>query len=124
MEKSQHVDFEQERGTCVTLKKELDVVKKKVEMIARSCPKDLLEPFQERMVSFLIQADEKVMDVTSQVEDCFEKYVECMQFMKYMPKKGKVEDTKPEDYFSIWFAFAEEYKNLWKKEQVKVTCQI
>ena len=44
-----------------------------------------------------------------------------MIFFKFMPKKGKLEDAKPEDFFVIWFPFTEDCKNLWKKEQVRAS---
>ena len=41
-----------------------------------------------------------------------------MKFYKFIPKKGKLEDAKPEDFFCLWYPFCDDYKNLWKKEQV------
>merc|ERR1719290_381758 len=47
-----------------------------------------------------------------------------MKFYKFVPKKGKLEDAKPEDFFCLWYPFCEDYKNLWKKEQVRIQKEI
>ena len=41
-------------------------------------------------------------------------------FYKFMPKKGKLEDAVPGDFFVLWHPFAEDYKSFWKKEQVPI----
>ena len=41
-----------------------------------------------------------------------------MKSYKFMPKKGLVEEVKPEEFFLSWHLFAEDYKSIWKKEQV------
>ena len=41
----------------------------------------------------------------------------CMAFYKWTPKKGKMEDAKPEDFFVNFHLFCDDYKNIWKKEQ-------
>ncbi len=37
--------------------------------------------------------------------------------VKNAPKKCKLEDIKPE-FFRSWLPFCEEYKKIWKEEQV------
>ena len=44
----------------------------------------------------------------------------CRQFFSLAPKKGKVEDAEQEEFFSIWYPFCDNYKNIWKKEQVRI----
>ena len=70
------------------------------------------------MSEFLIKAEQAVKDISVQVDDCAAKFVECMKSYKFMPKKGRVEESKPEEFFSPWHLFAEDYKSTWKKEQV------
>ena len=118
LEKCQNVDFEAERGECKRLQKELDMVKRNVDKIFKESPDDLKEPFNSRMGEFVDKAAASVTELTNHVEECARKFVECMRFYKFTPKKGKLEDVKPADFFSVWYLFCEDYKNTWKKEQV------
>ena len=45
---------------------------------------------------------------------------DCKNFYKFVPKKGKLEDATPEEFFSNWYPFCLDYKNFWKKEQVRI----
>jgi len=54
------------------------------------------------------------------VEDCEKRFIDTMKFYKFMPKKGKIEEAKPADFFCLWYPFCNDYKNLWKKEQVRI----
>ena len=118
LEKCQNVDFEVERGECKRLLKELDCVARKVEKIFKDSPEDLHEPFNTEMGKFVQKASSEVKHLANYVEECAKKFVDCMKFYKFTPKKGKVEDVKPADFFISWYMFCDDYKNLWKKEQV------
>ena len=118
LEKCQNVDFEVERGECKRLRKEFDDIKKRVHLITKDCTDDLKEPFEGKMNKFFDKAEEELKELTERVEDTAQKFVNCMKYYKYMPKKGKMEDVKPADFFSWWYLFSEDYKNSWKKEQV------
>ena len=43
-----------------------------------------------------------------------------MRKAKQATKKGKLENATPEEFFSIFYPFCLDYKNLWKKEQVRI----
>ena len=118
LEKCRHVDFEVERGVCSALAREVMEVRRRVEKIGDCSPEDLKEPFLSIMSEFLLKADQAVKEVTAQVEDCSAKFIECAKSYKFMPKKGTVEEVKPEEFFLPWHLFAEDYKSIWKKEQV------
>lgn len=98
------------------------MVKRNVEKIFKESPDDLKEPFNSRMGEFVEKADAAVNELTNHVEECAKKFVECMRFYKFTPKKGKLEDVKPADFFCVWYLFCEDYKNMWKKEQVGRFC--
>ena len=119
IEKCQNVDFEAERGECKRLQKELDGVKRKAEKILKESPEELKEPFTSQIGSFVDKADSEVQQLTDLVDDCSKRFVDCMKFYKFAPKKGKLDDVKPADFFNMWYLFCEDYKNMWKKEQVQ-----
>ena len=121
LEKCQNVDFEVERGECKRLQKELDGVLKKVEKISKESPEEVKEPFNTEMVKFVHKASTEVKHLSNYVEECAKKFIDCMKFYKFTPKKGKLEDVKPADFFNVWYIFCEDYKNIWKKEQVWIS---
>ena len=118
LEKCQNVDFEVERGECKRLKKEFDAIRSKLTTIVKDSPDALKEPFKAKMEKFIDKAEVELRELTEHVEDTANKFVKCMRFYKYTPRKGKLEDVKPADFFSVWYLFCEDYKNMWKKEQV------
>merc|ERR1712037_789621 len=88
--------------------------------IFEKSPEELKEPFNTKMVEFVNTAEVQLTDLIELVEDCEKRFVNTMKFYKFMPKKGKVEEAKPADFFCLWYPFCNDYKNLWKKEQVRI----
>ena len=72
------------------------------------------------MTEFIAGAEGTLKELTELVEECSSKFIECMKFYKFVPKMGKLEDAKPEDFFCFWSPFCYDYKNLWKKEQLRI----
>ena len=124
LEKCRHIDFEVERGVCASLAKEVTEVRRRVEKISECSPEELKEPFLSIMSEFLLKADQRMKEVAAQVEDCAAKFILCVKSYKFMPKKGPMEETKPEEFFLSWHLFAEDYKSIWKREQVGFTVHI
>merc|ERR1711976_493761 len=100
--------------------KELEKVKNKTKKVADNCAEDLKEPFTGKMKEFIEAAEVQIKDLRDLVEDCYDQFQECMKFYNFVPKKGKLESATPEDFFSIWYPFCYDYKNFWKKEQVRI----
>merc|ERR1712025_7577 len=73
---------------------------------------------------FVKKASSEVGHLSNYVEECSKKFIDCMKFYKFTPKKGKLEDVKPVDFFSVWYTFCEDYKNIWKKEQVRIQAEL
>ena len=120
LEKCQHIDFEVERGECGKVKRQLEKAKASTTKIFEKSPEELKEPFNTKMVEFVNTAEVQLTDLIELVEDCEKRFVNTMKFYKFMPKKGKVEEAKPADFFCLWYPFCNDYKNLWKKEQVRI----
>merc|ERR1719369_2150799 len=124
VEKCQNVDFEAERGECRRLQNELNAVKKKIIKIANESSEEIREPFNQKMSDFVEKAEHELQELTELVEISAKKFLNCMRFYKFMPKKGKLEDVKPADFFGIWHVFCGDYKNIWKKEQVRIHTEL
>jgi len=120
VEKCQHIDFETERLQCDKVRKELEKAKRNTLKVFNNSPEELKEPFNTKMTEFLESAEVQLKELCDLVEDCSTKFMDCMKFYKFVPKKGKLEDAKPEDFFCLWYPFCDDYKNLWKKEQVRI----
>lgn len=120
VEKCTHIDFETQKNECEKIMKELEIVKNTSKKIVEKSSEETKEPFQTKMSEFLEKADGELKNLTDLLEDCVSKFIECMRFYKFAPKKGKLEDAKPEDFFVIWYPFCSDYKNYWKKEQARV----
>ena len=122
--KARAVDLEAERGECKKLQDELRRVHNLSAKIGRTVAAELKEPFSSKMKNFLAKADGQMKVLQESVEECSVQFVKCLNFYKFTPKKGKIEDTKPSDFFDSWYLFCEDFKNLWKKEQQKIEIQL
>ena len=117
LDKARTVDFDAERTECEKLKKELKVIKNKVATIGGSVAEEDREPFESKMNSFLAKAQSQVDNLDTSIQTGLNLYHECMKFYKFAPKKGKLEETKPVDFFDSWYIFCNDFKNVWKQEQ-------
>jgi len=120
VEKCIHMDFDSQRAEADKIKKDLDDVGKRMDRILQKTPDELKEPFKTKMEEFITKAESEHKELMELLEECINKFRECMMFYKWTPKKGKLEDAKPEDFFSPWHLFCEDYKTLWKKEQIRI----
>ena len=119
LEKCQSMDFDLEKGECLKLQKELEEVQLQLKKIDEAASEDIREPFKTQMEEFCGNASDKIEKLSYQVRKTQKIFFDCLNYFKYMPKKGKIEETKPIDFFESWYQFSEDLKNLWKLEQVK-----
>ena len=120
---AQAVDIETERAECKKLHEEVTTVKNFVFKIDQTAAESN-EPFIPKMKNFVLKAEREMKELQENLEDCSSKFVDCLKFYKFTPKKGKVEDAKPSDFFGAWYMFCEDFKNLWKKEEQKIEIQL
>ena len=124
LDKARTVDFDIEKTECEKLKKELKVIKNKVAIIGGSVTDEDREPFESKMNSFLSKAQSQVDHLDTNIQTCLNTYHDCMKFYKFSPKKGKLEETKPADFFESWYIFCEDFKNVWKQEQNSIKMEM
>ena len=114
------MDVEAEKAEVKKLKEDLSKVKNLGAKIDRSAAPEHVEPFSSKMKMFLVKAEEETRKLERNVEETAGKFLDCLNFYKFTPKRGKLEDTKPGDFLEPWYLFAEDFKNLWKKEQMNI----
>ena len=68
------------------------------------------------MAEVIAKSEQDFKELKELLEECTKSFLECMRFYKFTPKKGKVEDAKPEEFFSIWYPFCDDYKNIHLEE--------
>jgi len=124
LEKCRNVDFDQEKAACGALVRELREVRARVDRITATAAEDAREPFLAIMTEFLARADREVGELAAQVEEAADKFVETMRAYRFVPKKGRVEEAKPAEFYEPWYLFAEDYKGAWKKEQRLVETEL
>ena len=106
---AQAVDIETERAECKKLHEEVTTVKNFAFKIDQTAT-EFNEPFISKMKIFMPKAEEEMKELQENLEDCSSKFVDCLKFYKFTPKKGKVEDAKPSDFFGAWYMFCEDFK--------------
>ena len=76
-----------------------------------------LEPFKEKMANFLETATTSLKELDNLIHDCSKKFEKIISFYNFSPKAidGPLQ---PKDFFLVWLPFCQDYKNVWKKEQL------
>ena len=124
IDKARNLDFEAERADCNKLFNEVDSVQKKIVLISDRASEEVKEPFDGKMRNFIAKAQAQIKNLKEDVEETFVKFVDCMKYYKYAPKKGKLEDVKPTEFLDSWYIFCTDFKNAWKKEQLQIRAEL
>eukprot|EP00096_Caligus_rogercresseyi_P014124 TRINITY_DN6652_c0_g1_i1.p1 TRINITY_DN6652_c0_g1~~TRINITY_DN6652_c0_g1_i1.p1 ORF type:complete len:846 (-),score=318.97 TRINITY_DN6652_c0_g1_i1:372-2909(-) len=118
IEKCALLDFDEQRNESTKLKSELDHVHKRSDDVIHISDEKHVEPFREKMTSFLSEASTALSDLDELISECSSKFDNTVKFYKFVPKAGG--PAQPKDFFYIWFPFCLDYKNIWKKEQLRI----
>ncbi|XP_044733985.1 protein cappuccino-like isoform X2 [Chrysoperla carnea] len=96
-----------------------ECVKTTAKVIAASNESNL-QPFKDKMESFIEVAKKYLNNEMESLEECRSKFIETMKFYQFRPKSGTLEDCQPEDFFVLWSSFCVDFKDIWKKEQNRI----
>ena len=127
VDKSGALNFDEQRTECEKLKKQIERIEKVKEKIENGADAAHVEPFKTTMTVFLAEADTSIKNLENLVSESADRFVRCMKYYKYTPKElnVKLEDVQPKDFFlASWLPFCTDYKNLWKREQVRIEKEI
>ncbi len=73
---------------------------------------------------FLAKASDCLSELCDLVDESSKRFLLTMRFYQFRPKEGKLEDTQPKDFFHLWYPFCRDFKDLWKREQVRIEKEI
>lgn len=88
-------------------------------VVDNSTPENL-QPFKEKMTSFLENAKKRLNTEVENIEECKTKFVQTMQYYNFKPKKGTLETFPPNDFFELWLDFCIDFKDIFKKELIRL----
>ncbi|XP_059618174.1 protein cappuccino [Phlebotomus argentipes] len=118
------VDFEDLTQQLERLEKKLKECKVTSQRVIDSSSPENVQPFEEKMKVFLNAATDRLLLQKKEVSDCKRVFNKTMVFYKFSPKSGTLDDTKPEQFFEMWLAFSNDFKDIWKREIQDLTREL
>lgn len=106
--------------------KELDRLDKELQACAQMCSTIVeADPstskiFKKKVDSFVKKAN---TELASEKEDLLEaknKFKAVMKFYQFIPKGSTLETAEPYDFFNLWLGFCRDFKDIWKREQLRI----
>lgn len=79
-----------------------------------------LQPFKEKMDNFLQSAKQHLTTELDSLEECKTKFISTMKYYQFRPKSGALETYPPSDFFELWLQFCRDFKDIWKKELIRI----
>lgn len=98
--------------------------KKTTEKVISTSTADHVQPFKDKMESFLQMAEKKIESRFQKVDECLILFVKTLKFYKYMAKGGTLEETTPAQFFEYWTSFTSDFNGIFKKELVILTNEL
>ncbi len=93
-------------------------------MVPDKSSEERKQPFETKMSEVLESAEEEIRNLLDLVKQSHLCFIKTLRYFRHgPPKKGKLEDVKPEEFFCSWLLFCQDYKTIWKKEKVLILVQ-
>ncbi|TSO67487.1 Formin [Bagarius yarrelli] len=97
------------------LKRDLTACEKDVEKVCANSSDEHLQPFKDKMDTFLTTATAKYADEDNRLNAAQKSFKEMATYFGIKPKSGEKE-VSPDYVFLLWFEFCNDFKNVWKRE--------
>ncbi|XP_026165394.1 formin-2 [Mastacembelus armatus] len=107
--------FEDFQRDLRKLRKDLNACSAETEKVCRISSEENLQPFKDKMDSFLSQAKTELETQEKQLADTQKIFLELSTSFSVKPKAGEKE-VSPNTFFSIWHEFSTDFKDQWKKQ--------
>ncbi|XP_064421054.1 formin-like [Latimeria chalumnae] len=102
------------------LKKDLKACEEDVSRVCRESPEEHLQPFKDKMESFIESAKEEHKTEETYLEDTEKSFEETVGYFGVKPKAGEKEIT-PSFFFMLWYEFCSDFKTIWKRESKNIS---
>ncbi|XP_055741840.1 uncharacterized protein LOC129825677 [Salvelinus fontinalis] len=114
------VKFEDITKDLRQLRRDLTVCEEGVQKVCSSSSGEHLQPFKDKMESFLLIANNEQDEVHAQLMFAQKSFHELVTFLGLKPKTGETE-VATGHFFMLWFEFCTDFKTRWKRENKNIS---
>nr|XP_019947575.1 PREDICTED: formin-2-like [Paralichthys olivaceus] len=107
--------FEDFQKDLRKMRKDLNACSAETEKVCKLSSEENLQPFKDKMDTFLSQAKTELETQETQLADTQKIFLELSMSFSVKPKAGEKE-VSPNTLFSIWHEFSTDFKDQWKKQ--------
>lgn len=98
--------------------------KETTEKVIQSSTADNLQPFKDKMESFLEEASGRVESKFVKLEKSQIMFKRTIKFYKFQPKSGSFDDCTPQQFFELWSPFVNDFRAIWNKHVEQLTNEL
>ncbi|GJQ85256.1 capu [Trypoxylus dichotomus] len=120
IERASSVNFDDIRMCLNKLQSQIDECNSRAQKVISASTPENLEPFQEKITTFLECARRRLLTETDNLKECKEIFISTMKYYHFRAKQGSLNDVTPVEFFDLWFQFCKDFKDIWKKECAKI----
>ncbi|GFQ85170.1 formin-2 [Trichonephila clavata] len=114
-ERASLVNFDDIANDLKKLYSQIKSCESKVQKVLNSSDEEHQQPFKDKMDTFLKKAYAEHKEQEENLEECNAKFNETMEFFSWKAKSGNPSEW-PQEFFSYWKSFCNDFKDIWKKE--------
>lgn len=72
------------------------------------------------MSEFIDVANKRLQTECDDLKESKLIFIATVQFYQFKPKSGTLETFPPHDFFELWLPFCVDFKDIWKKEFIRL----
>ncbi|XP_028293445.1 formin isoform X2 [Gouania willdenowi] len=114
------VKFEDLTKDARKLKRDLTACDKEVQKVCSNSSEEHLQPFKEKMESFISAAETEHSAVEDQLNAAQKRFDDMVSYFGVKPKSGDKE-VAPGYVFMLWYEFCNDFKNTWIRQSKSIS---
>ncbi|XP_048524534.1 formin-2 isoform X2 [Dendroctonus ponderosae] len=114
------LDFDAMKTELNQLKSKLNECAKRTEKIIANSTPDNLQPFKDKMETFLEKSRIQYDVEYEKLDECHKVFIATMKVYLFKPKSGPLEAVTPANFFEMWLPFCLDFKDIYKKELMRM----
>ncbi|XP_053366029.1 formin-2 [Clarias gariepinus] len=107
--------FDDFRRDLCKFRKDVNACSSEMEKVCGMSTDKHLQPFKDKMEGFLSQARTDLEAQEKQLTETQKSFLELCVFFSVKPK-GEEKEVSPNTFFSVWYEFSSDFKDLWKRD--------